>query len=120
MKKLLFIPLLFICSIAFAEPSVTSVSSDTINGLNFGTKENAAPVTYDTFTRETISTTADIGSWESTYSLTISGVSRTVGSNCGSYNFVGNAVTAGVQGINSVVSEKWFVQYWFKLADDIG
>jgi len=46
MKKLLFIPLLFMCSIAFADPSITNISDEAISGASFGSHSDYSEGTY--------------------------------------------------------------------------
>lgn len=111
MKKLLFIPLLFICSVAFADPSVTSSSNDTIGGTGFGTQEEGSIYVYDKIETEFNDY------WEYTGDLTISGGGRISG-NCANMNFINGQNNGYLRGSNSTLSEKWFVSYWFYLEND--
>lgn len=97
---------------------VSNVSSDftTITGGGFGT-EGATNVTFDNFSDGVANTAATVGAWQQLEGLSIASESRHNGSAYAAHhNFIAGA-TAGVQGLNSVLSRKWFVQYWLKLND---
>lgn len=116
MKKLLFIPILLMCSLCYAD--VSGVSGTTISGSSFGTKTQAQPLSFDGFEDGVIDTTPDIGTnWQSTYltELTTSGGVRHSGSSYhGGKNFTTDG-TVGVTSNNSVLSEKWYVSWWWKV-----
>ncbi len=118
MKKLLFIPLLFICTIAYATPSITSYNGGVITCTSAGTKTQAHPLTWDNFEDGVCSaSTPTIGtSWNSVNSLVVStDNNRNNGSSYNAHHNFTDVATAGVRSDNSTLSRKWFVQYWVYL-----
>jgi hypothetical protein len=110
---------LFLPSLAAAAPLITNVTGTTtytISGSSFGTKSTANPFTYDNFEDGTGDTTATIGTWENVqnFDITTASVRHVASTYNVGYNFKSN-VTVGSWSLDSTVSEKWFVQYWFKL-----
>ncbi len=116
--------LFLFCSLAYAAPSVTSVSGElghdssiVISGSDFGSKAQASPVAWDNLEDGACDTTATAGSWTRVNDLSISTNNQRHGNsqyNAG-HNFTSEAWANFTGGSDS---PKWFVQYWFYLEND--
>lgn len=94
--------------------SVAHGSEIVITGAGFGSAD-VSKITWDDFEDGRVDLTATVGSWGSVNLLKSYGISRHKNSAYASYyDFVGYG-TAGVQAVNTVLSQKWFAQYWVKL-----
>ncbi len=96
---------------------VTNDSVVTISGSSFGTKSIPAPVVWDNLEDGTCNTLATVGTWSTVNDLSISSVNNRHSNS--SYN-AGINFTSEAWGnfTGGSDSPKWFVQYWFYLADD--
>ena len=96
--------------------SITSVNSalTSITGSGFGTG-GATNITWDNFESGVVDETATVGTWGDINDLVVSHESRHANStHCAYHNFLTEA-TAGPRCVSSVLSQKWFCQYWVKL-----
>jgi hypothetical protein len=106
------------------EPSISSLSADTlshgqsytIGGSAFTTKTTDSPVVWDDVESGSFSE-----NWGSINHLSVGTEARHINSQySGTHNFQGN-LQEGLgyfKGAGSPLSEKWFVQYWFKLDEN--
>lgn len=84
-------------------------------GANFGVSGGLEHLVYDDFQRDNISLDATVGRWRTTNDLSIVAVGRHPRVSRAAYrDFIG-ADNATVGTVNSVLSRKWFAQYWFRL-----
>jgi len=122
MIKKLTILFLLIPSLCYATPSMTTANKTSttvsINGLSFGTKTQANPLTYDGFEDGACDTGADLGiSWDTVNSLVINNTDLRNGNYNAKLDFTTNE-TAGVRSNSGYLSSKWYAEYWFKLDDN--
>lgn len=105
-----------------AVPNISSVDGDVshgqtiaIFGLGFGSKTSAAPLIF-----ETVETGNFNGSWGDTHDLSVNtNNQRHSNSNFNAHlNFRGGGYSDGRFTAGNAVHPKWFVQYWFKIANN--
>jgi len=129
MKKLLFIPLLFICSVCYSAPAQLSIDQNltadphdavfvlSSGNSSFGAKATATPQFWDNFEDGAVDTSANYGTWQSVGLLDLTtGNVRHVNSSYSAHENYTSSGTAGMTSNNSILSRKWFVQYWMFLA----
>lgn len=128
MKYRLIAFLLLFPTCLYSAPSITGVNgtashgqSITISGSGFGAKDSASPVAWDDLEDGVCDTTATVGSWTNVYETQIS-TSQQRHANS-TYN--GHLDFNGDQGAQpecgfagGANAPKWYVQYWFFLADN--
>ena len=97
-------------------PTISNVSESTttISGSGFGVG-GTTNITWDNFEDGAVNTTATVGTWGSVNALGASSQSRHSNSHYAAHHNFTRDATAGVRGINSVLGQKWFIQYWVKL-----